>query len=110
MKLAIIGSRNLTVTNLEDYIPPETTEIVSGGAKGIDTVAEEYAVSRNIPTTIIRPDYARYGKFAAPIKRNIRMVDMADSVLAIWDGKSSGTKRTIEYAEKTGKSVTVITL
>lgn len=110
MKLLICGSRSIKDFDLSPYVPEDTTMIISGGAKGIDTVAEEYAVSRNIPTTIIRPDYARYGKFAAPIKRNIRMVDMADSVLAIWDGKSSGTKRTIEYAEKTGKSVTVITL
>lgn len=44
MKIAIIGSRNLTVKNLEKYLPPYTTEIVSGGAKGIDTCAKEYAI------------------------------------------------------------------
>ena len=35
MKIAVIGSRNLCVENLEDYLPGDCTEIVSGGAKGI---------------------------------------------------------------------------
>ena len=43
MKVAVIGSRGLTVENLKDYLPKETTEIVSGGAKGIDTGAKNYA-------------------------------------------------------------------
>ena len=43
MKLAVIGSRDLTIQNLKDYIPPNVSEIVSGGALGIDTVAAEYA-------------------------------------------------------------------
>ena len=42
MKVAVIGSRNLTVENLGQYLPEETTEIVSGGAKGVDTCAREY--------------------------------------------------------------------
>ena len=41
MKLAVIGSRDLTIQNLKDYIPPNVSEIVSGGAVGIDTVAAE---------------------------------------------------------------------
>lgn len=110
MKLLICGSRSIKDFDLSSYVPEDTTMIISGGAKGIDTVAEEYAVSRNIPTTIIRPDYARYGKGAAPIKRNMQMVDIADAILAIWDGKSSGTKQTVEYAEKQNKSTTVITV
>ena len=40
MKVAVIGSRNLVVQDLEKYLPEETTEIVSGGAKGIDTCAK----------------------------------------------------------------------
>lgn len=39
MKVAVIGSRGLAVNNLEKYLPKETTEIVSGGARGIDTCA-----------------------------------------------------------------------
>ena len=43
MKVAIIGSRNLHVENFEKYLPEDVTEIVSGGAKGIDSDAEKYA-------------------------------------------------------------------
>lgn len=43
MKVAVIGSRGLTVCHLEKYLPEGTTEIVSGGAKGVDTCARAYA-------------------------------------------------------------------
>ena len=39
MKVAVIGSRNLMVEDLGKYPPEETTEIVSGRAKGIATCA-----------------------------------------------------------------------
>ena len=42
MKVAIVGSRNLHVENLEKYLPKNTTEIVSGGARGIDSDARAY--------------------------------------------------------------------
>ena len=44
MKVAVIGSRNLTVSNLEKYLPAGVTEIVSGGARGVDTSAREYSL------------------------------------------------------------------
>ena len=44
MKIAVIGSRTLTVRNLEKYIPIDTTEIISGGANGIDRCAKEYQI------------------------------------------------------------------
>lgn len=43
MKLAIIGSRQITRIHIDPYIPAGVTEIVSGGAKGIDTLAKDYA-------------------------------------------------------------------
>ena len=48
MKVAIIGSRELTIENVEKYLPSGITEIVSGGAKGIDRCAKNYALSKNI--------------------------------------------------------------
>ena len=48
MKVAIIGSRNLTVTDLENYLPEGTTEIVSGGAKGVDSCAKAFALSKGL--------------------------------------------------------------
>ena len=48
-----------------------------------------------------------YGR-AAPLKRNEQMVDLADSVLVIWDGRSKGTEYTIKYSKRVGKPLTVI--
>ena len=62
MKLAIIGSRNLGIKNIGDYIPKGVTEIVSGGARGVDKKAADYAKSNNICLTEFLPDYARYGR------------------------------------------------
>ena len=107
MKVAVIGSRGLTVSNLGDYLPCDTTEIISGGAKGVDTCARDYALSHGIKITEYLPEYEKYGR-AAPLKRNITIIQNADLVLAFWDGKSRGTKYVITRAEKQGKKVTVI--
>ena len=61
MKVAVIGSRSLTVQNLEEYLPQDVTEIVSGGAKGSDTCVREYAHQAGLKLTEFLPDYQRYG-------------------------------------------------
>ncbi|MGN0494185.1 MAG: hypothetical protein ACI4F7_11100 [Acutalibacteraceae bacterium] len=99
MKIAIVGSRNLYVNDFEKYLPEETTEIVSGGAKGIDSSAANYAVLHNIKLTEILPEYNKYGK-AAPLKRNLEIIKYADLVIAFWDGKSKGTKYVIDNCKK----------
>ena len=106
MKVAVIGSRGLLVDNLEKYLPQETTEIISGGAKGIDTCAREYAISHNIKLTEFLPEYGKYGR-NAPLKRNITIIENADIVLAFWDGKSNGTRFVIDNCKKMGKEVRV---
>lgn len=107
MKTAVIGSRSITDVRLEDYLPEGTDEIVSGGAKGVDSTAREYAVRNGIKLTEFLPDYARY-KRGAPLKRNEQIVEYADFVLAFWDGQSKGTKFVIDKAEKSGKAIRVI--
>lgn len=106
MKLAIIGSRGLWVENLGDYLPPGVTEIVSGGAKGIDTCARQYAQEHGLKLTEFLPDYPRYGR-SAPLKRNLEIIAYADQVLAFWDGNSPGTKHVINQCKKQKKKVTV---
>lgn len=95
MKVAVIGSRGLTVLNLGEYLPEGTDEIVSGGAKGIDASAREYAQSHGIRLTEFLPEYDKYGR-SAPLKRNITIIEHADLVLAFWDGSSRGTAFVIQ--------------
>lgn len=107
MKVAVIGSRGITIKDLGQYLPPDTTEIVSGGAKGVDTYAREYAISHGIKLTEFKPNYARYGRGAAPLKRNITVIEHADLVLAFWDGSSHGTKYVIVKCKEMGVEVKV---
>ncbi|MDP4121063.1 MAG: hypothetical protein Q8876_08445 [Bacillota bacterium] len=107
MKLAIIGSRNITDINLDNFVPKNATMIISGGAIGIDSLAEEYADRHCLKKLIIKPDYSTFGK-VAPLIRNKAIVNAADQILAIWDGKSPGTKFTMDYAEKKGKLALLI--
>lgn len=106
MKVAVIGSRGLMVKNLENYLPAGTTEIVSGGAVGADTSAKEYARSNNLKLTEFLPEYEKYGR-KAPLKRNIKIIEYADTVLAFWDGKSHGTAFVIRNCKSMNVPVTV---
>lgn len=99
MKVAVIGSRGLSVSDLGQYLPENTTEIISGGAKGIDTCAREYAISHGIKLTEFLPEYEKYGR-SAPLKRNITIIENADLVLAFWDGASRGTKFVIDNCRR----------
>lgn len=107
MKLLIAGSRSITNFDISPYIPPDTDFIISGGAGGVDTLAESYADKHRISKLILRPQYNIYRR-AAPLKRNEQMVELCDAVLIFWDGISRGTKHTIDYADKKGKPITVI--
>ena len=106
MKVAVIGSRGLSVSDLGRYLPENTTEIVSGGAKGVDTSAREYALAHGIKLTEFLPEYTRFGR-GAPLKRNITIIEYSDIVLAFWDGKSRGTKFVIDNCRKLGVEVRV---
>ena len=107
MKLLIVGSRSITEFDLSPYIPADIDTVISGGAGGIDSLAEQYADLHRLSKYIIRPRYDLYGR-AAPLKRNEQMVDMADVVLVIWDGRSKGTQHTLKYTKKTNKPITLV--
>ena len=109
MKIAVIGSRTIREVAMQAYLPPETTELVSGGAKGVDHCVAEYARQHGVPLREFLPDYARYGR-GAPLKRNEQIVDSADQVLVFWDGVSKGTAYTIDYCRKVGKPIQVVFL
>lgn len=106
MKIAIVGSRDLRVSNLEKYLPESVTEIVSGGARGIDSCARNYAKQNGLKLTEFLPNYDDFG-IRAPLIRNIEIIKYADAVLAFWDGKSRGTKHVIDNCKKLGKPVKI---
>ena len=110
MKVGIVGSRSIEICDMERYIPDGAVEIVSGGAVGVDRCATEYAISHGIKLTEFLPEYTRYGRWAAPLKRNIQIIEYSDMIIAFWDGKSKGTKYVIDNAKRMGKPVEVYIL
>lgn len=110
MKLAIVGSRTFNdYAILASGILKFTTvsKIISGGAKGADHLAEDFAENWDIPIDIFKPDWDKYGKQAGFI-RNQLIVDACDMVVAFWDGKSKGTQDTILKAKKAKKPTFII--
>lgn len=106
MRVAVIGSRGLEVEDLSAYLPAETTEIISGGARGIDQCARRYARAHGIKLTEFLPDYATHGR-SAPLIRNITIIENSDLVLAFWDGHSRGTEFVIDRCRKKNHPIKV---
>ncbi len=109
MKVAIVGSRGLELADFSPYLPEDTTEIVSGGAIGIDRCARRYAQSHGLKLTEFLPDYETYGR-RAPLLRNLTIIDYSDLVLAFWDGSSHGTRFVVENCKKKNKPFKLFTV
>lgn len=110
MKVLICGSRAFNDYELLKKVirnPKKISTIITGCAKGADMLAIRYALEHNIPIEKYPAEWDVYGK-SAGIRRNIIMVNKADAILAFWDGKSKGTKFTIDYAIKSNKYIKVI--
>lgn len=107
MKIAIVGSRNLTLDVAPFLEGEEVSEIVSGGAHGIDKCAELYAEKTGVKIKIFPPRYELYGK-AAPLRRNTEIVEYADKVYIFWDGSSRGSAFVRDLCIKIGKPYVII--
>jgi hypothetical protein len=111
MKTAVIGTR--TFENYEQLektlndLGDKPTEIISGGAKGADALAERYATENGIKMTVINADWHMHGKMAGPM-RNLLIVEACEQLVAMWDGESKGTKHAINEARKQGKPTKVV--
>ncbi len=110
MTIAVVGSRdfdgyNYLSKSLEIYFPT-IDKIISGGARGADSLAARYAKEHDIPLIEFLPDWDRYGK-SAGFKRNQQIVDATNVVVAYWDGKSHGTKHSINIADALQKPVLI---
>jgi hypothetical protein len=82
-------------------------EIVSGGARGADSLGERWAKENHVGVMLFPAEWDKHGKAAGPI-RNEQMGDYADSLIAFWDGKSRGTAHMIKYAKDNGLNVIVV--
>lgn len=107
MKLAIIGSRMCPAVDIEAQLKSIPDTIVSGGAVGADTYAREFARKKGLKLIEFFPDYEKYGR-GAPLERNKLIVEECDCLLAFWDGKSRGTKYTLDYAKERNKPIKVV--
>lgn len=82
------------------------TEVVSGCADGVDQGGEQWAQMMQLPVRQFPADWKRYGR-AAGRQRNLQMAVYAEALIAVWDGKSPGTRHMIETAERMGLKVFV---
>ena len=112
IKLAIIGGR--TFNNLQLFNNQlanirqvhNIIQIISGGAKGADTFGANYARQNNIPLLEFIPDWNTYGK-SAGFRRNVDIITACTACLAFWDGKSKGTKHSIDLARQQCKPLCI---
>lgn len=117
-KIAIVGSRNFNdygrVENIvkEFLILHKEIEIVSGGAKGADSLAEQVANNLNLDFKVFLPLHKKDKNVQYNPKyffdRNKEIVEYSDIIIAFWDYKSKGTKHTIDYSKRKKKSVFII--
>jgi len=115
--IAIVGGRNfcdynILLDTIDQFFPNMLDNyldytIVSGGANGADRLAEKFADHKQIKIRIFYANWDRYGK-SAGFKRNIEIVNVSDMVIAFWDGKSRGTKNTIDLAINAKKPVIIV--
>ena len=118
MKVIIAGSRTihdynqliLAIKNSDFVI----TEVVSGTASGVDTLGEIWAYINKIPCTqfhaewMIEVNGKKVRDMQAGHKRNRKMGDYADALIAIWDGYSRGTLGMIDYMTRLNKQIYVL--
>ena len=109
--LAIIGSRNMiseplfqegVIQAIEQWGLPSS--VVSGGAKGADTMGEKWADDNGIDCIVYNSDWEKHGKKAGPL-RNIDIIKKADKVLAFPSHKGKGTQHAISLAKVQQKEV-----
>lgn len=99
----ICGSRSIKTLNLDQFIDADHIgAVVTGGAVGVDTIAEHWTKVHHKEWVCYLPRYDLYGN-KAPLIRDKDMVDFCDVCIAFWDGQSRGTLYTIEYCKQIGR-------
>lgn len=111
MRTIIAGSR--TCTDYGKIIEAirdcgwKPTVVISGAAKGADRLGELWARNHGVKLERFPADWDKNKKSAGHI-RNVKMSEVAEALIALWNGQSSGTKDMIEIAQKKGLKVYVL--
>lgn len=108
-RIGIVGSRDYPhPSDIKNYVQnlPNGTVVVSGAARGVDSIAANEARRRGLEIIEFPADWSK-GR-GAGFARNGKIVEASDEIVAFWDGKSRGTLDTITKARKAGKPVTII--
>lgn len=109
MRTIICGSRTVSQSDVFQAMTAYgqlPTVVISGKARGADTYGEDWAAAHQIPVEGYPADWRAHGKAAGYI-RNSQMLDVAEAVVAVWDGASRGTLDTIKKAQERGLPVYV---
>lgn len=103
MRVAVIGSRSFSSYSFlcRQLASLPVSSVVSGGARGADSLAARFAQARGLPLRVFLPDYTRYGR-SAPLVRNKSIIAAAELVVAFWDGRSAGTAHALGLARRRG--------
>lgn len=109
MRTIIAGSRGLGLSHVQvamclcGWVP---SEVVSGGARGVDYAGEIWAKANGIPVKVFPADWDKYGR-GAGYRRNTQMAEYAEALVAVWDSESRGTHHMITVAKNAGLRVYV---
>jgi hypothetical protein len=111
MKVIIAGSRGITDPELVERAIKESgfeiTTVISGTARGVDVLGEQWAASNRIPLERYPADWDE-DDYDAGFVRNSQMAKRADALVALWDGKSRGARSMIKKMCDLGKPVHVL--
>lgn len=109
-KVVVAGSRDINDSELLWMAmleaPFAATEIVSGGCRGVDELGEAWAELHMKPVKRFLANWL-LGKRAGPL-RNRKMAEYGDALVALWDGKSAGTRSMIDLMLEAKKPVFVL--
>ena len=112
MKIAVVGARAYPdKEHVQRFVRfwPGDWELVSGGASGVDTFAQDAAAAQHRPYTVFYADWDRVGK-AAGMMRNSQIADECDACVAFIYGPSRGTMDTVRKCVALGKPVWVLNI
>ena len=115
-RVIIAGSRSFNdyellreqcLSILQEKMRTHRVIIVSGHARGADSLGERFANEFRLPFELHPAKWRLLGK-AAGMVRNAEMAKCSDALIAFWDGESRGTRHMINFARKRGLEVSVI--